>query len=411
MYSIKIDQDKERFINSDVKMVASNTFDDILNKIKNSNLNFHLQLSPFSAVISLKKSLVCDKLGSPLLPNLSQISEEKDSLLEKNLELISEITSLRNEYDNLTQQFSNACLTIKNLEEHITYYKKLAQVENEKKVTVDELKITINKLEEDLEARTLEINGLMSNNARTEEIAIRLNKELNNVKAGALEDKNVMQKDHKTEMKLLKKSIGKLTAENIKLKKAATTMSSNINLARTPAIEKEAHNAAVLYNYDSSEVICTICGIIIPDFTPKYFLGTEINPACKNCDPSDSDDSSIESCRDVSVADLDNQPESNKNDTDHGDGVCKHSPPCISRQPYPPPLPTVRHLRNDRSKYHVHMMSTDGIPGRYGGHERCLEAYSKNYGCEGCVWLKWHGELHGFPDINPHDYKKYLDPT
>ena len=51
-------------------------------------------------------------------------------------------------------------------------------------------------------------------------------------------------------------------------------------------------------------------------------------------------------------------------------------------------------------------MSADGVPGRYGGHDRCLDAYSKNYGCDDCVWLKWHGELHGFPDINPYDFKK-----
>ena len=48
-------------------MAASRIFDNILEQIQSSNLNFHLQVSPFSAVISLKKSLVKDKSGN-LLP-------------------------------------------------------------------------------------------------------------------------------------------------------------------------------------------------------------------------------------------------------------------------------------------------------------------------------------------------------
>ena len=69
MCSVKIEKNSDGSINSDLNMFASKAFDDILNTIKNSNLNFHLQQSPFSAVISLKKSLICDKFGSPLLPN------------------------------------------------------------------------------------------------------------------------------------------------------------------------------------------------------------------------------------------------------------------------------------------------------------------------------------------------------
>ena len=41
-------------------MMASIAFDNILKEIQTSNLNFQLQVSPFSAQISLKKSLVKD---------------------------------------------------------------------------------------------------------------------------------------------------------------------------------------------------------------------------------------------------------------------------------------------------------------------------------------------------------------
>ena len=57
------------------------------------------------------------------------------------------------------------------------------------------------------------------------------------------------------------------------------------------------------------------------------------------------------------------------------------------------------------------MLSTAGVAGQYGGHEKCLNAYSKNYGCEGCIWLKWYGDLYGFPDVHPCDFKKHLDAS
>ena len=90
---------------------------------------------------------------------------------------------------------------------------------------------------------------------------------------------------------------------------------------------------------------------------------------------------------------------------------CEHTPVCVIRQPYPTPYPSKTHIVNENSKYHEHMLSRAGVPGRYPGHEKCMDAYSKNYGCEDCVWLKWHGDLHGYPDIHPSDFKKYLEPS
>jgi hypothetical protein len=50
------------------------------------------------------------------------------------------------------------------------------------------------------------------------------------------------------------------------------------------------------------------------------------------------------------------------------------------------------------------------IPGQFGGHKRCYSIDNKNYGCENCVWQKWYGELYGYPDINPWEFKKHLEP-
>lgn len=53
---------------SELTMLASLKFIDIIDQVKKSSLNFQVQLSPFSALISLKKSFVSDRAGNPLQP-------------------------------------------------------------------------------------------------------------------------------------------------------------------------------------------------------------------------------------------------------------------------------------------------------------------------------------------------------
>ena len=55
-------------INSDRNptMIALRTFNNILQQIQSLNLNFRLNVSPFGADISLKKSAVKDLTGNPL---------------------------------------------------------------------------------------------------------------------------------------------------------------------------------------------------------------------------------------------------------------------------------------------------------------------------------------------------------
>ena len=96
---------KEESINSYVNvspaMLATKTFNDTIEKVQSSCLNFQLQLSPFSAVISIKKSFVKDKLENVHLPaqSLRHASVENiTALLEKNYETY---------YRSARVQFSN----------------------------------------------------------------------------------------------------------------------------------------------------------------------------------------------------------------------------------------------------------------------------------------------------------------
>ena len=79
-------------------------FNEILNQIQHSGLNFQLQLSPFGAVISLKKSLVKDKKGDFIIPSSYIISGNPNNIKDlsaleyKILMLESKLQKLQNDY-------------------------------------------------------------------------------------------------------------------------------------------------------------------------------------------------------------------------------------------------------------------------------------------------------------------------
>ena len=80
-------------------MMASNTFDRLLREIQASNLNFHLQVSPFSAQISLKKTLVRDRDGTyrhPVLPSISSPCKRQSEL-----DYRKELDKLRHDYEEV----------------------------------------------------------------------------------------------------------------------------------------------------------------------------------------------------------------------------------------------------------------------------------------------------------------------
>ena len=93
-------------------MDASTIFENLLQQIQNSQLNFKLELSPFSANISLKKSFVRTRSGNLLprsLSNLYPCEDSKDVRIEnyeakiKLLEL--QVNQLQFEKENLTKNY------------------------------------------------------------------------------------------------------------------------------------------------------------------------------------------------------------------------------------------------------------------------------------------------------------------
>ena len=86
-------------IDSDVTMVAAQAFSKVLDCIQNSHLNYQIQLTPFSAVISVKKTLVKNKLGAPIIPQLSDSSVSME---------LKESSTLKREYEDLLHKYEAA---------------------------------------------------------------------------------------------------------------------------------------------------------------------------------------------------------------------------------------------------------------------------------------------------------------
>ena len=109
------ERNMKKSISSDItnpEMLADQTFKNIIDGIQNSNLNFQLQVSPFSAFISLKKSLVKDKSGSYLQPPSQATaptlpSQDLVNLLLRIKELESDLLIERNNHCDVLNKYKD----------------------------------------------------------------------------------------------------------------------------------------------------------------------------------------------------------------------------------------------------------------------------------------------------------------
>ena len=99
-------------------MLASIVFNRILNQIQSSNLNFHVQISPSSAFISLRKTFVKDKSGTPLIPSAISSTPNlgMEELIAKNHILEKDLSILQKKYEEVSNNCEKAYEAIKELE-------------------------------------------------------------------------------------------------------------------------------------------------------------------------------------------------------------------------------------------------------------------------------------------------------
>ena len=307
-------------------MEASITFENILEQIQSSNLNFHMKLSPFTAVISLKKTLIKDKSGSHLLPPPPKL--DNNTLTQKIFELENTVRSLTNDYESTLLDCENTYKDKKFLERELeTARDKIEKLQKEKFHIKAENPHTeykseqIKALAEDnaklkmlLNDKTQQIDDLKLSFANSKMAANKLNKEISENKIKFQKDKSLVTKEFKAEIKSWRKELGLERSEKIKIEKKYEDLEKSLNETkmnayqttsaavnnkeftetfRKAAIETPATKVSTVAEEsitDQNDVLCTICAETIENFVPKFFCGEQINPACQECD-----DGSIES--------------------------------------------------------------------------------------------------------------------
>ena len=219
MYRI---ENMDEFINSDSndsKMIATQTFNNILDGIQRSNLNFQLQVSPFSAFIKLKKTLVKDKCGSFLQPRQPPPLPATDaSSLPFFHSDIAKLVARVHELENVLETWKSRNEVAENDREdgyqklkatELKMIDNLRKLENEHKALKQESKSLVTKLEN----KSLEVKQLKG---KIEE----LNKDKNTLNVALKSAKQELKSQNKTFEKQLLASEKKVAElNNFKIKK------------------------------------------------------------------------------------------------------------------------------------------------------------------------------------------------
>ena len=151
----------------DPKMAAAEVFETIINHVKLSNLNFRMEITPFSASIIIKKSLIKDKSGYHLRPQIQTYQSGHHVPLEDDLEVQGQVEKLKKNCEKLSERNDTLELStntikadlVNALRENESKCKVISDLKNaltscDSKAVKNNLKI--NSLEKDLEVAIVE---------------------------------------------------------------------------------------------------------------------------------------------------------------------------------------------------------------------------------------------------------------
>ena len=240
--------DQIRISDLDSTMAAKRTFDGLLSQIQASNLNFHLQLSPFSASISLKKSLIKDEFGNTLLPPCPLPSDEPNQHVEhEDSLLLAENDHLKQELVDLQKLQNSSTETIQIFEQ------KIANMEASALKSFEERNVEVTSLKKSIKTSNLEIESLKKDlQARNKHVkekeneTNKLEQKCENLVANLKRTKNKMNSMKSENLKLIRKQ------EKVKIRRSknvstntialefpssATTLSTKLTLNTTTSVK------------------------------------------------------------------------------------------------------------------------------------------------------------------------------
>ena len=241
---------------------ASESFETILNQVKKSNLNFRMDLSPFSAVIYIKKSLIKDRSGTCRIPPtpdsviLHQVNSENQDLTQKVGKLERMLESIKSDYEISVVACENAHKTIAALEYDLNKVKS-NQVEIKKENDHDDLllktetlrdeveevkKINIS-LESCVEDQAKYIHDLEAKNQTLDHLVKKFDTELSAKRSSHKREITEVTKALKKEVKSWKKKLGQERKLKIKLEK---------KIEHANSAEHESLNNNIVYSTSTS---------------------------------------------------------------------------------------------------------------------------------------------------------------
>ena len=240
---------------TDMTMAINTTFGEIINQIQLSNLNFCIQLTPFGANITLKKSVQKDLNGVPLSPSppvlflLQQVHQEHQAMKAENYELKAASEILKNKLDTIVNE--NIVLN-KSIEEKTNTVEileaanknmlgRLDLIEREQMKCCAAKAATEVKIKENKKKHTEEIRDLqaeLSKLSKTLKTKHKIENDLNNARETI--------KTLKLEKSSLKTCKTKLEGESRKLKKKLKIIESKQNW----------HTKEVAHDNDNNENVC-----------------------------------------------------------------------------------------------------------------------------------------------------------
>ena len=254
---------------SDMKMAAEKIYNDLIDKITNSKLNFQMQLSPFSACISLKKSLQKDRAGTYVAPSFLEKVDENDKLLVRIKNLEGELINTKEELRLAQQQ-----LSVKSENDMIFRDIFLIKAEND-----------ILKKENDDLSETLKSYGSVAPSNINQNVPNKLFDDIEDVSLNACaQNASNFIGVHKAPENLIKKK----DETKVEVEFEAKCLKKNVKFTTDCKSSTHPHiSQPVGLDQALSSSVCSICSRVISNHSPQYFHGYKLRPACNTCTKKD----------------------------------------------------------------------------------------------------------------------------
>ena len=210
----------EHLNNSDencAAMLTTNAFDNIINEIRSSNLNFQLQISPFSAQISLKRSLIKDKSGILITTPRSTNSPTMKIPTSENLQLEEKLSRALDDANDSRMKL--AAFEKRESEDRMKVESQRHDLHN--------LKVENEKCMEKIIEQEEEIISRDKMIKTKSQIVNKLNKALSEIKIKSEESSALARKILKNEVQSWKKKLGNERKEKIRLEKIINDYEKN----------------------------------------------------------------------------------------------------------------------------------------------------------------------------------------